>query len=170
MAQCRLCAGFEVARWIPDYESANGEYPDRSTRYPHHSSFEDLEQAAAVGCDLCGLIVKIFKSVDGRDEHSWDWPKELLEQQSEGYVSVYRLVKMLPGSTHTKVQIYINTSRLYGANTKGEPPVLDLVMVHVGPHLKHKREVPTLKLKLRTVCPPGSMLFYSSRPAKKFED
>lgn len=143
--------------WVPKYHDANKEYPDDSSRYSHHTSFEELEKAAAHGCDLCGLIVKMFKSVDGRDKHSWEWPRNLLEEQGAGHVSVYRLVKGLPDSTHTRVQMFINTSRLYGANTSGEPPVLDIVMVHVGPSWKHEREVPTLKLKLKTVYPSAGM-------------
>lgn len=143
--------------WVPKYHDANEECPDDSSRFSHHTSFQKLEMAAAHGCDLCGLILKMFKSVDGRDKHSWEWPRNLLEEQGAGHVSVYRLVKGLPDSTHTRVQMFINTSRLYGANTKGEPPVLDIVMVHVGPSWKHKREVPTLKLKLKTFCPSGGM-------------
>lgn len=143
--------------WVPKYHDANKENPNDSSRYSHHTSFEVLEKAAAHGCDLCGLIVKMFKSVDGRDKHSWEWPRNLLEEQGAGHVSVYRLVKGLPDSTHTRVQMFINTSHLYGANTKGERPVLDLVMVHVGPSWKHKRKVPTLKLKLKTVSSSGGM-------------
>lgn len=153
MALCHLCSGFDVAHWVPEYHGDNEEYPGDSTRYPHQPSFENLEQAAADGCDLCGLIMKIFKSVDGRDKYSWEWPRGLLDKQSDGDVSVFQMVKGLPDSTHTKVQMYISTSHLYGANTMGEPPVLDVVMVHVGPHLKYERKVPTLKLKLRTVSP-----------------
>lgn len=155
MTYCQLCSGFNVARWVPEYRDANEEYPDDSSRYSHHTSFEDLEQAAAHGCNLCGLIVKMFKSVDGRDKYSWEWPRDLLGEQSDGHVSVYRLVKGIPASNHTKIQMYINTSRLYGAHTIGEPPVLDIVMVHVGPSSKYERKVPTLKLKLKTVCPSG---------------
>lgn len=139
-----------IADLVLRYPGANGEYPDDSTRYPLHSSFEELEQAADAGCELCGLIVKIFKSVDGRDIDSWEWPRGLLEKQGDGDISVHDLVKGFQDSTDTKVRVYIGTSGMYGAGTQGEPPVLDTLMVHVGPHFKHDRILPTLKLKLRT--------------------
>lgn len=157
MTYCQLCSGFNVVDWVPKYHDANEEYPDDSSRYSHYTSFEDLEKAAAHGCDICGLIVKMFKSVDGRDKQSWEWPRNLLEKQSAGHISVYRLVTGLRDSTHTRVQMFISTSNLYGANTSGEPPVLDIVMVHVGPSWKHDRKVPTLKLKLKTVSSSGGM-------------
>lgn len=150
MNQCRHRFLLCIAELVSKYPSANEEFPDDSTRYLLHSSFEELEQAAEGGCKLCGLIVKIFKSVDGRDTDSWEWPKGLLEKQSDGDVSVHHLVKRLPDSTDTKVCVYIDTSGMYGAGTRGEPPVLDILMVHVGPHFKHDRILPTLKLKLRT--------------------
>lgn len=150
MNQCLHTFLLCIADLVPRYLSANEEFPDDLTRYPLHSSFEELEQAAEGGCELCGLIVKIFKTVDGRDADSWEWPKGLLEKQGDGDVSVHHLVKRLPDSTDTKVRTYIGTSGMYGAGTKGEEPVLDILKVHVGPHFKHDRILPTLKLKLRT--------------------
>lgn len=156
MKLCQRCSGFDVARWVPLYPEADEEYPDDSTRYQLHTSFEELEKAAEHGCELCGLIMNIFKSVDGRDKHSWDWWRELLKKQSDGYISVYSLVKRIPGSIHTKVQVYIGTSHMYGTNSD---PVLDILKVHVGPPGKHYREAPTLKLKLRTSHRSGGVSF-----------
>lgn len=133
-------------------------------RYPLHSSFGELKQAAEGGCKLCGLIVKIFKSVDGRDADSWEWPKGLLEEQGDGAVSVHDLVKRLPDSTDTKVRVYIGTSGLYGAGTQGESPVLDILMVHVGPHFKYDKKLPTLKLKLMTHHRQAGVSIYPSKP------
>lgn len=149
--------------WVPEYDDANEEYPDDSSRYSHHSSFEDLEQAAEGGCELCGLILRTFKSVDGRDTNSWEWTRELLEKQSDGDISVHHLVKQLPDSIDTQVRMYIGTSGTYGAGTAGEPPVLDILLVHVGPSGKHFRKLPTLKLKLRTLHRPESASIYPSR-------
>lgn len=151
-----------VADLVPGYPSANQESPDDSTRFPLHPSFEELEQAAEGGCELCGLIVNTFKSVDGRDTDSWEWPKKLLEKQGDGDVSVHHLVKRLPDTTDTKVRMYIGASGMYGAGTTGEPPVLDILMVHVGPHFKHDRILPTLKLKLRTRHRLESVSIYPS--------
>lgn len=151
-----------IENLVPRYPSANEESPDDDTRFLLHFSFEELEQAAEGGCELCGLIVKIFKSVDGRDTDSWEWTRELLEKQSKGKISVYHLVKQPSDSTDTQVRIYIGTSGMYGAGTKGESPVLDILLVHVGPSGKHFRKLPTLKLKLRTIHRPGSAFIYSS--------
>lgn len=161
MDQCLHPFSLRIADLVSKYDSANVEFPHDSTRYALHSSFEKLEQAAEGGCELCGLIVKIFKSVDGRDTNSWEWPKGLLEKQSDGDVSVYHLVKRLSDSNDTKVQMYIGTSRMYGTNAD---PVLDILMVHVGPRGKHYRIFPTLKLKLRTPHRLGSVSIDPSWP------
>lgn len=156
MSQCLHPILLCIADLVSRYPSANEEFPDDDTRFPLHSSFEDLEQAAEGGCELCGLILKTFKSVDGRDTNSWEWPRELLEKQSGGDISVHHLVKQLPDSIDTQVRMYIGTSGTYGAGAAGGPPVLDILLVHVGPSGKHFRKLPTLKLKLRTLHRLGS--------------
>lgn len=163
MSQCLHPFLLYISDLVPRYPSANEEFSDDDTRFPLHSSFEGLEKAAEGGCELCGLILNVFKSVDGRDTDSWEWPRELLEKQSDGEISVHHLAKQLPDSTDTQVRMYIGTSGMYVAGTEGELPVLDILLVHVGPSGKHYRELPTLKLKLRTIDRPRSTSIYPSR-------
>jgi len=117
---------------LAEEEFGGHHFPSRAF-YPHHQSFNDLEEAANDGCDFCRLVVDLFKGIPAdiaiRISPTWLRPGD-----AHGSIkSAYTLAKTLKQSD-VKVALGCNSQ---GGRSTHIPlqavGAFDVLMIQVGP-------------------------------------
>lgn len=148
-------------------ECDHRHFPDENF-FQHHPSFEDLEDAALRGCDICNLVLSCFKGapiVD--DEIPLFWPKDWVDEENwDPEASMYTVTKYLPNST---VHFAIGASHAYTAAPFADVRQFDVLLVQAGDRVEDTNngtmewELPTLSLVMTTARGLLYLLFQASR-------
>ena len=128
-SRCKYCAGLFLSDLVDltQREFEGHSFP-KVAYYQHHSCFDDLEQAANDGCDLCQLILDCFRGTPFKGEINW--PEEWEGPQCNIDTSIYSETKYLDA---TDVKISINSEHVYSDEPLEKVRVLDNLLVQVGP-------------------------------------
>lgn len=131
MTRCQYCTGLSISRLVrlAQEEFSGHEFPSRAF-YQHHPSFNELEQAAEHGCDLCRLILECFKGSPTDQDPPYEWPDEWHGSRCSIETSMYAAAKELPDSN---VRISINSDNSYGSDTIDKVITFDTLLVQLGP-------------------------------------
>jgi hypothetical protein len=123
----------------------------KSAFYAHHASFDELEQSALSGCDLCRLILDLSKSYNATN-WNLEWQPDTCDIKS----SMYTAAKALEVSD---VKIALTSSYFYLNYTADvdEPRIYDGFRVQVGPSEEDAESgdgwwIPVLPLMLSVPC------------------
>lgn len=123
--RCGVCKGISISALVklarPRFSNL---LPAKQNCYPHHKSFDALEETAEQGCDFCQIIVSGFKSTD--------YPA-----LGPG-VTLYTALQLLP-KDKTDVKLSIHTTHLRNCPQEFEKvEVFDVLMVQAGPLMDDK--------------------------------
>lgn len=131
MARCQYCSVLSISRLVTLAEiEFEAHSVSRQGFFQHHQSFQDLEQAADRGCDLCQLILDCFKGSPNEQDVPGLWPTEWLGLECDIKTSMYTAAIALPDSN---VRISINSSHVYLTDNIDKVVVFDRILVQVGP-------------------------------------
>lgn len=130
--RCRFCAELTIEALV---DLANKEFSGnlfpKKHYYQHHASFEDLEDAAIAGCDLCQLILDCFKGTILDDVGDGTlWPDRWESSPSRDEPTMYGEVTDIERS---KIKLSINAQHPVDDIHLQDDQVFDIIMVHVGP-------------------------------------
>ncbi|KAF6797617.1 heterokaryon incompatibility protein, partial [Colletotrichum sojae] len=98
--------------------------------FKHHKSFDDLEDAAREGCDLCRLVLESFQRAPCPDEDPWEWPDEWIEdtefRPEDRSGTMYSIAKGLQVSD---IKLCLNATHLYSGQGFEDAQVFDEILV-----------------------------------------
>ncbi|KAK3897859.1 heterokaryon incompatibility protein-domain-containing protein [Staphylotrichum tortipilum] len=138
MPPCHYCANLSIPRLVDlALQKFDAAAVPKAACYRHQPTFGDLEQSALGGCDLCRLILEVFKGTPEHDENeATDWAQWPVQWQSGGWgngtKSMYTIAKDLKVS---KVRIALSSYYAYWGmdHPLDEIRILDGLRVQVGP-------------------------------------
>jgi hypothetical protein len=154
MPLCQPCANLSFQHLVglakKEFTVRLDAFPKRAF-YAHHASFDELEQSAISGCDLCRLILDLSKSYNAAD-WNLEWQPGTCDTDS----SMYATAKALKVSD---VKIALTSSYFYSNYTVDvdEPKIYDGFRVQVGPTEEDAGSevgcwIPVLPLMLSVPC------------------
>ncbi len=138
-SRCHYCSGLTIRTLI---EPAKKEFSDRERAlsfpevgyYPHHQSFDDLENSARQGCDFCDLILKSSRTLPGPDIsgtypdvwHCW----ERLDSAAIKYDSIYSAAEAR--NADVRIALACSFEYMYSKTAMEEVAILDTLHVQFG--------------------------------------
>lgn len=122
--RCRYCQGLSISLLV---EFAKEEFIARafppSHYYSHHSSFQDLQESARTGCDICAAID------EGIRNEKFDFG------YLEGFCREDLIKEAIEQGRETDIKIAINAEHLFSSSKNDRAQsvkLFDLVMVQIG--------------------------------------
>ncbi|KAL7937009.1 heterokaryon incompatibility domain-containing protein [Trichoderma chlorosporum] len=130
--RCRPCSGLSVEALLDlAKQEFSAHYFPTSSYYQHHSSFNDLDQAANAGCDLCLLIVDCLKGIPWTWDEVGEFPPYRWEKAEVDIEdSAYTVAKQVALSD---VKLSIGTDHLYLGDGIDKVRSFNTLLVQIGP-------------------------------------
>ncbi|KAM7210750.1 HET domain containing protein [Rhypophila decipiens] len=126
--RCQFCAGISISHLIDLTTKEFDRVFPSTTYYRHHASFEDLEQSASNGCEICQLILDAFKATP------WDEALWVGTRQGRGSTNIdLSMYARAKGLQVSDVKISISSSELWADQGLEAVRIWDTLMVLVGP-------------------------------------